>query len=1088
MYLLKRAVSALFLSLFCFVAYAQQTVTGTVKDATGEPMIGVTVLADGKAAAVTDFDGNFAVANVTSATVIKVSYVGYKDQEVKVGNQTFLNIVLEEDSEVLDEVVVVGYGTMKKSDLTGSISSVGTDALNAKGAPSVMENLQGTVAGVNITQSSGRAGGDFDIEIRGKSSINSDVTPLYVVDGVMCSDIQFLNPQDIERIDVLKDASSTAIYGSRATAGVVMVTTKSGAGVSREAKPTISYDGYYGITKTTRMPDFMSGEEFAQYRFLKFGDIQGSSAKGNPVYAPTWSSTSGAGQALLIVDDSDVTSESVLKQMLANGQTYNWPDLVTQDGTQQNHYLAVNGGSNSVNYHFGLGYNQEKGIYDGDNQRQISFKGSLDARVNKVVSAGFSMNLAYIDNDYANDDAIKYAYRMNPFMQPYDEDGNVIHQPGLNTTLGTNNHQFTSSINPLDLMKNAKEQRETWRLLGNIYLKFDIIKGLDFKTTFSPSYNNYRDGSFSGYTNPATGLTYDDYDTSTAEATVINYKSFSWTWDNVINYNTTIAEDHNIGLMGLFSMESGDTEKYTWVATGVMENTDWWNMGSGTFNSDDSSSSYSESSLISYALRANYSYKGRYLFTGTVRWDGSSKFADGNRWGCFPSLALAWRVTEENFMQKTSKWLSNLKVRLSYGVTGNNAGIGNYATQQTVSGPVYYAFGDATYQGFYPSSIVNKELQWEKSYEINGGIDFGFFRNRLTGTIDVYQKNSKDLLYSVLLPLVSGGVTMTTNVGKVQNTGVELQMTGVIIQKKDWNWTASITWAHNKNKVKEINGLGESIVSGSATGNLFIGSSVNNLYAYECKGVITDKLMTVPDHEVAIANGFTPGEKVTEYEYYYACYGLSEGQPKIVDRNGDGSFDENDKKIYNCDPVWTGSLNSTLSYKNWDFSFSIYAKINYNAYSNFMSEYLDWGDRGRNHLMVDYYIPAGTLLSFDGMAEDGTFINPVYQETTKYGSYPFPSQAGSSGDGLGGMADYWDEAKCIVDASYVKVKHITLGYTFPKKWLKHISCEHLRLYVKVTNPFCFTDYKGWDPEWADASMKQDGPSTMTWQIGASIKF
>jgi TonB-linked SusC/RagA family outer membrane protein len=527
-----------------------QTIKGNVVDETGEAVIGATVMEKGtKNAVVTDFEGNFTI-KMGNGKALVISYIGMQTQEVNVAGKTSINVVLKEDATTLQDVVVVGYGTMKKTDLTGSISSVDTEKLNAKGAPSVLENLQGATPGVNITQSSGRAGGDFNIEIRGKSSINSDTTPLYVVDGVMCSDIQWLNPQDIERIDILKDASSTAIYGSRATAGVVMVTTKGGTTVKRDQKATISYDGYYGITNTARMPDFMDGESFYNYRFMKFLTYAGAGGGAFPSANPTYQ-IGGSILEQCLLRENVGEGEFMMKKMLASGATTDWPDLVTQSGSQQNHYLAVNGGSESVNYHFGIGYNKEKGIYQGDEQSKYSFKGSVDAKINKVISAGFSFNVANINHDYGNDDAIRVAFRMNPYMIPYDEDGNINHLPGNYQSLGTcSSYQFSDQVSALDLLKNTSKNRETWRALGNFYVKFDIIKGLDFKTTFSPSYSSYRQGSFTGYINPATGKTYADGDTNSA--TLAKQRSFSYTWDNIINYNTTIAKDHNIGLMALF--------------------------------------------------------------------------------------------------------------------------------------------------------------------------------------------------------------------------------------------------------------------------------------------------------------------------------------------------------------------------------------------------------------------------------------------------------------------------------------------------------------------------------------------------------
>ncbi len=1088
---LKTFRIALMLVLSLFVGtVSAQTVTGTVVDETGETVIGATVMEKGtKNATVTDFDGNFTIKMDNGQTLV-FSYIGMQTQEVNVAGKSNINVVMKEDATTLQDVVVVGYGTMKKTDLTGSVSSVNTEQLNAKGAPSVLGNLQGSNPGVNITQSSGR-GGSYNIEIRGKSSINSSTTPLYVVDGVMCDDIEWLNPQDIERIDILKDASSTAIYGSRATAGVVMVTTKGGTTVKQKGdqKPTISYDGYYGWSQTARMPDFMDGQDFYNYRFKKFLSYGGNlsttetAISGQPIYQ-----IGGTILEQCLLRENVGSGEYKMKQMLANGTTTDWPDLVTQNGSQQNHYLAVSGGGESINYHFGVGYNQEKGIYKGDEQNRINFKGSVDAKINKVISAGFSINGARTKNEYANDAAIQYAYRMNPYMVPYNSEGVLNEKPGSYTSLGTvSSHQFSDQANPLLVMESTTKQRETWRVLGNFYIKLDILKGLDFKTTFSPSYTNYREGYFEGYINPDTGNFYDS-SLSTNAANLTHNRGFSWTWDNIINYNTTIAEDHSLGLMALLSSQASNTEKSYWAATEVMENTDWWNMGTGTYNADDSYTSYTENSMISYAFRLNYSYKSRYLLTATIRRDGSSKFAKDNRWGTFPSVALAWRASEEAFFQKLS-WLSNLKLRLSYGVTGNNAGIGNFATQQTVSGPLFYPFGTVYSNGFYPSSIVNKDLKWETSTEYNAGIDFGFFGGRINGSIDVYQKTSKDLLYSVALPLESGGGTMTTNIGSVRNTGIEFALTTINVENKDWHWETTLTFSHNKNKVREINGTGDQVLSsGITTGSLFVGTSVNNTYAYEWGGIVTDRNMTVPDNEAAKNAGLTPGNTMKEYDYYYKVYGLTEGQPYVIDQNGDGNITQDDRVIKSMDPDFTGSFTSNLSWKNWDFSFSLYAKVGYKVYSNFMtSDILGLNDRGRQKLAVDWYIPAGTLVDCDGINEDGTYINPKYQEVTHYGDYPFPNNGGSN-SGVGRQKDYWDIAKGICDASFLKVKNITLGYTFEKNFLSKFGCKHLRLYATVTNPFVFTSYEGFDPEWANAGAKQDGPSTINYQVGASIKF
>ena len=477
------------------------------------------------------------------------------------------------------------------------------------------------------------------------------------------------------------------------------------------------------------------------------------------------------------------------------------------------------------------------------------------------------------------------------------------------------------------------------------------------------------------------------------------------------------------------------------------------------------------------------------MFTGTVRTDGSSKFLKDSRWGWFPSAALAWRISEEDFMKNIS-WIDNLKLRLSYGVTGNNTVCGHY-NSVGVSGPNIYAFGSVVANGYYPSGVINADLKWEKSYETNFGIDYGFLNNRINGSIDLYSKTSKDLLYERYLPLVSGGGKLWDNVGEVQNRGIEFALNTVNIQTKDWYWTTSFNFARNINKVKKINGENKIIDSDyPITSSLFVGSPMNSLYLYKWDGVVSDKNITVPNNDAAVNAGFTPGDQVRSCDYYHKVYGWSEGMPIIKDNDGNGVINADDKMILGCqDPSWTGNISSTLQYKDWDFSFSIYTKQNFTVYSNTLADTYDYAYRGWNKIAMDYYIPAGTLIDCDGVNADGTYINPVYQETTHYGSFPFTnSSITNNGAGSASYEKNVYNALAVDKISYWKVKNITLGYTFPKKLLSSWGCQYLRLYVNITNPFVFTKYKGFDPEWADAAKKNDGPSTVTYQIGASIKF
>jgi len=1093
------------LLLLACTAVQAQSISGNVKDANGEPVIGATIMEQGtQNGTVTDFDGNFTL-KLQKGGNINVSYVGMKPQVIKTAGKSSVNVTLEDDNTTLNDIVVVGYGTMKKSDLTGSVSSVNTEQLNAKGAPSVMENLQGATPGVNIT-TTGRVGESASIEIRGRSSISDDVSPLYVVDGIFCDDIDWLNPQDIEKIDILKDASSTAIYGSRATAGVVMVTTKSGATVQKDQKPTISYDGYIGWTKTARMPKFYNAEGWAHYRFMKFQDgIYNLS--NNPVYRMTASDYDLA----MMKDDDGVYR---VTELLNEGRNTDWVDAVTQTGLQQNHYLAINGSAKGLAYNFGLGYNNEKGVYKGDEQQKVNFKGAIDAEINKYLKAGFTFNASYSDLSQTVGDAIKEAFLMVPLFRIYDADGNYIVYPGQDTeSFGYKNgaaQSVTSTVNSLMRMQNNQNQQNTWRLLGNAYLQFEPIKGLTFKTTYSPNYKNTRKGDYTGFINPATGSYYDPDNKYNSWAYLINRTDFSWTWDNVVNYNKRFGEDkHSIGVMGLYSVHKETTEYQRSGASGLNEDLLWWNLNmydsdSGGYKEYKDDTTYglrnywSSHSMTSWAMRLNYGYLDRYLITATMRWDGSSKFQKDNRWGSFPSVALAWRMTEEPWMKKVD-WLSNLKLRLSYGVTGNCESVGPYQTLSNFSNGAKYVFGNTTAVGYKPADILDKNLKWEKSSEINFGIDFGFLNNRITGSVDIYSKTLKDQLYDAPLTLVSGSenASIFTNIGKVRNKGVEISLTTVNIKTKDWMWTTTFNFSHNKNEVKDINGLDSKVGETEREGCLEIGKSINNINVLDYLGVVTDRMMTIPVASTEALQkeydnaGFTAGQQVHEYEFYGKIYGQGEGGAKFDDVNQDGVYDAKDRKVISTDPKWTGSFSTSLSWKNWDFGMSLYARVGGKIYSPFMNEY-GGGMRAKQRIEMDYYIPAGSLLSCDGVNSDGTYINPVYQESTVYGEYPTILVQSNKGINYyinnSGIQEIMEEGISVVSGTYVKCKNITLGYTFPKKWLTPWGCSHLRLYFTVTNPFVITKYKGFDPEWASVSLKNDVPSTVTYQIGASIKF
>lgn len=1020
-------------------------IKGKIIDEKGETLIGVSILVKGTTiGTVTDFDGNFSLEVPKNGTLV-ISYVGYKSQEIKVSGRTDFAITLASDNKLLDEIVVVGYGVVKKSDLTGSVGSVKSETIAAKGSTSVMESLQGQVAGVNISQSSSRAGDGFKIQIRGKSSLN-EAEPLYVIDGVVCDNMDFLNPMDIEKVDVLKDASSTAIYGSRATNGVVMITTKKGS--SDESKATVSYDGYYGVKTVANMPDFMDGDSFLNWRFWRYLESSMDANTGQT----TWNMTDAN------YENFWGGGSPVIKSMYQNKNYIDWTDLVTRTGSQQNHFVNITGNAKNISYRVGLGYQDEKGVlYDGYNRWNL--KGAVDHKISDKVSAGFSTNMATSLKESGSNYSVLSGFRMTPTMPAYywegENVGQLIEQPGKDAAIYPNGGGPTSNINPLVDRENSKDNTRSYDIMANLYLQYSPIKELILKTTFSPMYSKTERGTFyNGHTQYRSG--------KSNMAEKYNDGIFSYTWDTQANYIKNFG-DHSINVLALFSVYDQRKEGDYMGVVDMPFDVDWHNLGSGTVQNQ--SSYYERMTMLSYVARLNYSYKGKYMATVSSRWDGSSKFQKENRWGMFPSAALAWRISEENFMESTRNWLSNLKLRASFGVTGNNAGVGPYDTQALANIKYYYNYGGTVANGF-GYTMINPNLTWEKTVEFNVGLDFGLFNNRINGTIDLYNKNSSDLLMEMQTPFELGSYTgaIISNVGKVNNKGIEIQLNTLNVQTKDWNWETSFSFARNINTIKELNGGKEDLVGNK----WFIGQPIDVVYGYKYMGVCT--------REEAQAFANDPNMKTKFYE----------GEMKIYDKDGNGEINADDKMILgHCAPTWTGSFVSNLTYKNWDFTVNVYVSQGGTVYSPFMGEFTDYSQRGMNRIKMDFYIPEGA----PKLAEDGSITT---QETTHYGEYPFPTN-GTNGKGGG---SFWmsgeneDRAQNFVDNSYVKIKNITLGYTFPKNWLQKLHISNLRIFANILNPLTFTSYKGFDPEWADAEVGDGtgGVSSRSWQFGINLKF
>lgn len=996
----------------------QKTITGKITDSSGAPLPGVTVVIKGTTqGTITDMDGNYSIANVPGDAALVFSFVGMKTQEISVSGKTTVDVALAEDAIGIEEVIAIGYATIKKSDLTGSVGSLDNESLTVKGTTSPMEALQGQLAGVNIVATTGRTGAEYAIKIRGDNSLRGG-DPLYVVDGIFTDNIQFLNPQDIERLDVLKDASSTAIYGSRGSNGVIIVTTKQAANV-KDQKPVISYDGYYGVRTPSHLPDLMNGDQYWEYRQNAY--LGPEFNKGKDITLPQYD------QAWLDSRTSYGASE-VLKNNIDNKNYTDWLDLVANNGSQQNHSLSISGKSaNNISYLFGLGYQKEDGVFINEWYDRYNFKASVNHKISDKWTAGTNVILAITEQELGGGEQgweMREAFIMPPVVTPYipegyENAGDYSLRPAQSYGMG-----ITASLNPMITRTESRDNDRQLYVLGNIYLQYSPIKGLTLKSTLSTRVNSQRRGTFEGSKSQTRNL-------RDPAADLTKNQSLSYTWDNQAVYEKIVG-DHNFNFMVLHSLDYFNNEGSYIAVENLPFESLWHNLGSAP-DIIEVGSSYRKITLASVLGRLNYSYKNKYLLTASFRTDGSSKLAEGHKWSIFPSAALAWRISEEDFLQGAEK-LSNLKFRVSYGYTGNN-NISPYSTLTYVSSQRYYEFGGVSANGFAPSNIANSSLTWEKTRELNVGLDFGFFSNRISGSIDVYDKLSNELLLPSKLPVETGWGSVMANIGSVSNKGVELALNTVNIDTKNITWETSFTFSKNINKIEELYGTDEDDI-----GNLwFIGEPVNVNYTY-----VFDGIWKADEAELA------------------AVYGQREGQARVKDLDESDAIEaDKDRTIIGTpDPSWAGSFATTVRYKNFDLNASLYTQQGVQVRSDFHFFYTRMKDRWRNKLDINYYMPDNNVTGFRDSDE-----------------YPTPKAEGT----------YWDKVGYYKDVSFVKVKNISLGYTFSSELLKSTDIKSLRLYVNVLNPFIFTKYDGYDPEWA-ASRFGGGVSTTTYQFGVNVKF
>ncbi|URM36347.1 SusC/RagA family TonB-linked outer membrane protein [Flavobacterium anhuiense] len=1011
--------------LLCSSIHAQTTtIEGKITDATGMSLPGVNINEKGtKNGTSTDFEGSFKINVSNSKAILIISYLGFQTQEVSVAGKSKINVTLAEQSNSLNEVVVVGYGSVKKTDLTGSVSTISAATITERNTTSPLEAIQGSTPGVQISSASGRAGDGYKVVIRGNNSLVGS-SPLYIVDGVPVDNIDFLNPQDISRMDVLKDASSAAIYGSRGASGVIIITTKSGANV--KSGINVTFDTSYGTKTVARMPKMMTGEEW-----WKFHQVAYMSATPQ-TQTPAQLAALAGNQSPLLVSRAN------------SGYNFDWTDAVLKPGMTQNNYLNVTGRSDSgLSYNLGFGVQSDEGLIENDSTDKYSFKLGLNHKINDKFTTGANITVARLDTQLGSDLAMQDAFRLSPLMSPWAVDaqgnekvGTLFFLPGkLTYPDGSWAINKTSTVNPLMEIANSSQTEKTWQTVGNVFFQYQPLKWLSFKTTFAAGIENtVTSASYKAQTNAGVTLN------GKNSASIKNFNNFNYTWDNQIDLKHTFKEVHDFSVLLLQSLYSNVDETSYLYSNNQPFDVGSNNMGSGVQTSYNISSGYQKNTLSSYAVRLNYAFKDKYLLTASTRWDGSSVLSEGNKWQSFPSVALGWKISKESFLANSSV-VSDLKLRASLGYTGND-NVAPYTSQALLNQQTFYANGANVVSGWQSENLANQNLTWEKTRELNFGLDYGFLNNSITGSVDVYDRLSDKLIYKQELPLETGYKNTFANVGSVSNKGVEVLLTTKNIKSKNVNWETTFTFTKNVNKLESIYNQDQV----SDIGNkLILGSELNPNYNYVYDGVWQES-------EAAQA----------------ASYGMAPGQARPKDLNNDGKFNQDDRTVIgNANPDWQGSLYSKLTVGNFDFNFSVLTSQGQTVLSTFHQNFADVSDRGRQKLAMDYFIPTnGTGIAANANNE-----------------HPRPGPVAT------GAGAYWTSLFGYYrDVSYVKIKNISLGYTLDSELLKRLKISNLRIYVNVLDPFVFTDFDGYDPEWAGAAFGVNRPASVTTQLGLSVKF
>ena len=974
--------------------FAQQiTVQGVVKDQTGETVIGASVMEKGTTnGTITGIDGDFSLNMSPNGTLV-VSFVGYKTQEVQVKGQKQLQVVLSEDAEMLDEVVVIGYGTMKKSDLTGAVSSIGNKDIKDSPVSNLGQAIQGKISGVQIVDA-GKPGDNVSIKIRGLGSINN-CNPLVVIDGVPTDlGLSSLNMADVERLDVLKDASATAIYGSRGANGVVMITTKRGT----EGKGKLAVSANYSFQNATNVPSLLNAAQYAELS----NDMMVNSGR-NP--NPEWANPSELGAGT------------------------DWMDELLRTGVMQNYTVSYSGGNEKSHYYVSGGFLDQSGIVKSVNYRRFTFQSNSDAQVLKWLK--FSNNITFsADTKKSGSYNIGDALKALPIYPVKNEDGSWSGPDG-------NSEWYGSTRNPIGPTELNKSQTDGYNFLANLTAELTFTKWLKFKSTFG------YDAKFWFIDNFTPKYNWKPTPTEETSRYKSDNKSFTYLWDNYFLFDHTFAEKHRVGLMAGMSAQ-WNTNDYLNAQKNVF-------MFDNVHEMDNGEEMYAiggnetEWALLSYMARVNYSYEDRYLLTATIRRDGSSRFGKKHRWGTFPSVSVAWRASQEKWFPKND-YINDLKVRAGYGVTGSQASVGNYSYLASYNTSVYpFGISSGNQTALVSSTLANPYIHWEEVAQTNIGFDASLFNSRVMFSFDAYLKETRDMLVKASIPITSGfedTTTTYTNAGKVRNQGIEMSLHTINLTG-ELGWETNLTATYNKNKIKDLNSDVPYYIN-----------QINNSYV----------TMLAKDYPINVFYGYvTDGifQNQSEVNTHAVQPGAEPGDIRFRDLNNDGVINDSDRTVIgNPNPSWLFSMNNSLSYKGFELSVFLQGIAGNKIYN---ANNID-----NTGMAAAYNQTTDVLKRWQGEGTSNSMPRAVFGD---------PNQNTRVSD------------RFVENGSYLRLKNITLSYTFPKQWLQKAQIENARLSLSCENVATITGYSGFDPEVGINGIDQNRyPISRTFSLGLNFNF